>query len=82
MPHEILKMLVESLVFSWLNYALSVWEPAIHHNYLSIINCLHNRAVHIVCGLHKSDHVSGHHQATGRLSVPWLTQHRTHYVLS
>ena len=32
LPREILKMLVESLVFSWLNYALPVWGPAVHQN--------------------------------------------------
>ena len=44
---------------------------------LSRINHLHNRAVRIVCGLHKSEHVSRHRQAIGWLSVPLLTQHRT-----
>ena len=44
---------------------------------LSRINHLHNRAVRIVCGLHKSEHVSRHCQAIGWLSVPLLTQHHT-----
>ena len=70
-------MLVESLVFSWLNYALSVGRPAVHQNSLFRINHLHNRAVHLVCGLHKSEHVFRHCQAIGWLSVPLLTQHRT-----
>ena len=70
-------MLVESLVFSQLNYTLLVWRPAVHQNSLSRINHLHNRAVHIVCRLRKSDYVSRHCQAIGWLSVPLLTQHRT-----
>ena len=77
LPHKILKMLVKSLVFSWLNYALPVWGPAVHQSSSSRINHLHNRAVRIVCGLHKSEHVSRHHQAIGWLSMPLLTQHRT-----
>ena len=77
LTHEILKMLVESLVFSRLNYALLVWGPAVHQNSASRINHLHNRAVCIVCGLCKSEHVSRHHRAIGWLSMPLLTQHRT-----
>ena len=77
LPREILKMLVESLVFSRLNYALPVWGPAVRQNSLSRINRLHNRAVRIVCGLRKSENVSRHCQAIGWLSMPLLTQHRT-----
>ena len=77
LPSEILKMLVDSLVFSRLHYALPVWGPAVHQNSLSRINRLYNRAVHIVCGLHKSVHASRHRQDIGWLSVPLLTQHRT-----
>ena len=68
---------MDCLVFSRLTYALPVWGPAVHQNSLSRINRLHNRAIRIVCGLRKSDHVSGHRQAIGWLSVPLLTQHRT-----
>ena len=67
----------EGLCRSWRNYALPVWGAAVYQNSLFIINHLHNRAVHTVCGLHKSDHVSRHCQASGWLSVPLLTQHRT-----
>ena len=77
LPRELLKMLVESLIFPWLNYALPVWGSAVHQNSSSRINHLHNRAVRIVCGLHKSEHVSRHHQAIGWLSMPLLTRHRT-----
>ena len=79
--HEILKMLMESLVFSQLNYALPIWQPAVHQNPLSRINRLYNRAVHIVCGLHKLDHVYRHCQAIGWLSVFLLTPHRTLYAV-
>ena len=70
-------MLVESLVFFRLKYALPVWGPAVHQNYLSRINHLHNRPVHIVCGMCKSEHVSRHRQAIEWLSMPLLAQHRT-----
>ena len=42
-----------------------------------LANQLLNRAVCIVCGLHKSEHVSRHPQATCWLSVPLLTQRHT-----
>ena len=77
LPREILKMLVESFVFSRLTYALPVWGPAIHQNSLSRINRLHNRAVRITCGLHKSEHVSSHRQTIGWFSASSLIQHRT-----
>ena len=77
LPYDILKMLADSLVFSRLTYPLPVWGPAVHQNSLSRINRLHNRAIRIVCGLCKLDHVSRHRQAIGWLSVPLLTQHHT-----
>ena len=69
LPCELLKTLVESLVFSQLTYALPVWGPAVYQNCLSRINRLHNRAICIVCGLYKSEHVSRCRQAIGWLSV-------------
>ena len=77
LPLEILKMLVESLVFSRLTYALPVWGPTIDQNSLSRINRLHNRAVCITRGLHKSEHVSSHRQTIGWLSASSLIQQRT-----
>ena len=42
-----------------------------------LANQLLNRVVCIVCGLHKSEHVSSHRQAICWLSVPLLTQRHT-----
>ena len=57
---DIIKMLVESLVFSRYTYVLSVWGPAIHQDSLSCISRLQNRAVHMTCNLCKYDHISHH----------------------
>ena len=77
LPFNILKMLTESLVFSRLTYALPVWGPAVHQDSLLRLNRLHNRAVCICCGLHKSDHITNHRQTIGWLPVSLLIQHRT-----
>ena len=44
LPYEILKMLVDCLVFSRLTYALPVWGPAVHQNSLSRLNRLPSAA--------------------------------------
>ena len=70
-------MLIESLVFSRLTYALPVWGPAVHQDSLLRLNRLHNRAVHICCGLRRSDHITSHHQTIGWLPVSLLIEYRT-----
>ena len=66
------------LIFAGLvTYALPVWRPAVHQDSLLRLNRLHNKAVRITCGLHKSDHISSHRQSIGWLPVSLLIQHRT-----
>ena len=65
---DIIKMLVESLVFSRYTYVLSVWGPAIHQDSLSHISRLQNRAERITCDLRKYDHISHH-----RGNLRWLS---------
>jgi len=57
-PSSIIKMLIESLVFSQYSYALPVWGPALHTDSLSRLRWLHNRSVRLTCDLCKYDHVS------------------------
>ena len=57
LPSHIVKMLVESLVFSRYIYTLPVWGPAIHQDSLTRLSCLQNRAVRMTCNLHKYDHI-------------------------
>ena len=44
--------------------------------YLELTAWLHNRAVRITCGLHKSERVSSHRHTIGWLSASSLIQHR------
>ena len=77
LPREILKMLVESLVFSRYTYALPVWGPAIHKDSLSRISRLQNRAVRMTCNLRKFDHVSHCRANLGWLPFSLFVQYRS-----
>ena len=69
----ILKLLVESLVLSHLNnYALPVWGPALAHDMLGRLVKMHNRAIRVIGGLKKFDHVSSFRRQLNRLSVDSL----------
>ena len=57
LPSTIVKMLIESLVFSQYTYALPVWGPAISKDSMSWLQRMQNRAVRMTCGLRKYDHV-------------------------
>ena len=50
LPTTIVKILMESLVFSRYTYALPVWGPAINRDCLSHLDRLQNRAVRLTCG--------------------------------
>ena len=63
-------MIVESLVFSRLTTSLGASST-------SKINWLYNRAVCIVCGLCKSEHVFRYRHGIHWHSVLLLTQHHT-----
>jgi len=49
LPTSIVKMLIESLVFSHYTYTLPVWGPAINKDSLSPLSHLQNWAVHLAC---------------------------------
>ena len=51
----ILKLLVESLVLSRLNYALPVWGPALACDLLARLVKMHNRAIRVIGELKKFD---------------------------
>ena len=50
-PMFILKLLVESLVLSHLNYALPLWDPALAHDLMAKLVKMHNRAIRVIGGL-------------------------------
>ena len=64
---HILRMMVDSLVLSQLNYALPLWGPPLSLDLINRLRRLHNRAVRVVFSLRKYDHVSSH-----RCRLEWL----------
>ena len=81
LPMSILKLLVESLVLSHLNYALPVWGPSLAHDLLTRLVKMHNRAIRVIGGLRKFDHVSSFRRQLNWLSVDSLIQHRCNAVM-
>ena len=73
----IVKMLMESLMFSRYTYALPVWGPAISRDFLSRLDRLQNRAVGIFCGLWKYDCVSQCRAGLRWLAVSQFIQYRS-----
>ena len=76
LPVFILKLLVESLVLSHLNYALPMCGPALGHDLLARLVRMHNRAIRVIGGLKKFDHVSNFRRQLNWLSVDSLIQYR------
>ena len=74
LPAYILKLLMDSLVMSHMQYALSVWGPSLTQNQLLRLQRLQNRAVRLVFSLNKSDHISEYYQELRWLRVSQLIQ--------
>jgi len=55
---NIIKLLLESLVMSHLNYALPVWGTSLTQQNISRIQLLQNQAVCLLCHLNKYDHIT------------------------
>ena len=77
LPSPIIKMLVESLVFSRYVYALPVSGPAIQKDALSRLTRLHNHGIRLTCGLRKYDHVSQYRAQLGWLPVDSFIKYRS-----
>ena len=74
---HILRMMVDFLVLSQQNYALPVWGPLLSSDLINCLCRLHNRAVHVVFGLCKYDHVSSHRSRLGWLPLESTIQYRS-----
>ena len=77
LPSNIIKMLMDSLVFSHSVYGLPVWGPSLSVNLLHCITRLHNHWVRMTSGLGKYDHVSHHRLVVGWLPVGSVIQYRS-----
>ena len=73
---DLMKLLIDSLVFSHLNYSLPVWGPSLHQNHLQRLKRMQNRAVHLCRNLKKFDHVTDHYRALRWLPLEYLIQYR------
>ena len=73
---DLMKLLIDPLVFSHLNYSLPVWGPSLHHNHLQRLNRMQNRAVRLCRNLNKFDHVTDHYHALRWLPLEYLIQYR------
>ena len=64
---RLIKLLMESLVFSHLSYALPVWGPSLNQRLFQRLEHSQNRVVRLCKNLSRFDHVSGHYR-----SLRWL----------
>ena len=81
LPVYLLTLLMDSLVMSHMQYALSVWGPSLTQNQLLRLQRLQNHAVRLVFSLNKSDHISEYYQELRWLRVSQLIQFRLACVM-
>ena len=71
---ELIKLLVESLVFSHLCYCLPVWGPPLTQQLLQRLERMQNRAIRLCKNLSKFDHVSEYYRQLKWLPLRKLIQ--------
>jgi len=71
---DVMKLLIESLVFSHLSYSISVWGVSLKQHLEKCLECLQNRAVHLLFHLQKFDHVTSYYRR-----VSWLPSNLIKY---
>ena len=74
LPSYLIKLLLDSLVMSHMQYALSVWGPSLTQNQLLHLQRLQNCAVWLVFSLNRSNHISGYYYELHLLKVCQLIQ--------
>ena len=70
---DIMKLLIESLVFSHLTYAMSAWGSSLKQHLAKRLERLQNRAVCLLFHLHKFDHIREYY----RLPLPELIKYHS-----
>ena len=71
---DLIKLLIESLVFPHLNYCLPVWGPPLSQQLSQRLERMQNRAVRLCKHLSKSDHVSEYYRQLKWLPFKKLVQ--------
>ena len=74
---DIMKLLIESLVFSHLTYAMSVWGSSLKQHLVGHLERLQNRAVCLLFHLHKYDHITGYYHCVGWLPLSQLIKYHS-----
>ena len=77
MPNTVIKMLVDSLVLSRINYALPAWGPSLSGSLIQRVQRLLNWGVRIAASLRKFDHVSAHQTKLHWLPVTSMIKHHS-----
>jgi len=62
LPVHLIKLLMDSLVLSHMQYALPVWGPSLYQHDLQRLQRLQNHGVHLIFSLNKFDHVSDYYK--------------------
>ena len=81
LPDNIIKLLLESLVMSHLNYALPVWGTSLTQQNISRIQRLQNRAVRLLYHLNKYDHITSYYNRLQWLKFEQLVKFHTTCIM-
>ena len=79
---NLMKLLIDPLVFSHLNYSLSVWGPSLQQNQLQQLKRMQNQAVRLCRNLKKYDHITEHYRILRWLPLECLIQYQCLCVMS
>ena len=77
LKYDVMKLLIESLVFSHFTYAVSVWGSSLKQHLVKRIKRLQNCAVHLLFHLHKFDHITEYYRHVGWLPFPELVKYHS-----
>ena len=75
--HHIMKLLIDSLVFSHLTYALPVWGTSVKQSLTQRLVRFQNRAVRLLYNLQRMDHVTEYYRYAEWLPLPQLVMYRS-----
>ena len=76
LPVHLIKLLMDSLVLSHMQYALPVWGPSLYQQDLQHLQRLQNRGVRLIFSLNKFDHMSDFYKQLRWLNFSQLIQFR------
>ena len=75
--YSLMKMLLESLLLSYLSYCVVIWGPFLGSTLLQRLQRMQNRVVRLCCDLQKYDHVSVFYHRLSWLPLPCFIQFRS-----